>query len=100
MDLEQQLKILPDGRDGQRIHCVLIRKGNQSRKMLVDVRPNKAIWVMPEPKLEDMYTSWRKLKGDKFTDVGAIIVWAARDKLFTALYRDAFAQEPILSIEL
>lgn len=98
--LEQRLTTLRDGADGLNIHTICITRGDQSRTVLVDVRPNKAVWVMPEPKPECMYTSWRKLKGDTFTDVGAVVVWAARSDTFNAMYREAFAREPELSIEL
>lgn len=100
MNIEQQLKTLPSGKSGQNIHCVIIAKGERSRRVLVDVRPNKAVWVMAEPEDDDMYTSWCKLKGNEFTDVGAVVVWAARDASFIAQYHAAFAQEPAMRIEL
>lgn len=100
MTIEAKLKVLPTGRNGLNLHTIRIMRGDQSRKVLVDVRPNRAVWVLPEPKPEDMYTSWRKLKGDSFTDVGAVVVWASRSDTFNAMYAEAFAREPVLSIQL
>ena len=57
---------------------VRVTKAGQARVILVEVSPRGKVGYLIEPDPDDMYSTWRRCKGDKTTSDGVVIVWAAR----------------------
>lgn len=90
--LEQRLKFdhgLPVGTS-----LVLFTHGGASRKALVRITARGAVYYLPEPRPEDMYTSWNRAIGDDSRMAGGVIVWAARDPEFMI----PFAGDPVATV--
>lgn len=90
--LEQRIKrALPIGS-----HLAAIPLGDQRRLVLVDITPRGVVSILIEPDDGDMYSSWRRVKGDTNQCTGAVIVWGARDPVLRARFVGApFAVIPV-----
>lgn len=61
-------------------HRVDLMHDGRTLRTLVEVRPRGAVHIIPKPREDDMYTCWRRLRGDTLGGiVGAVVVWGARN---------------------
>lgn len=75
-------------------HLVQITHKGQTKRMLVSISPRGIVRVLVRPQPEDMYSAWRRLKGDNFGDVEHVVVWAASQPEYMA----QFDSEPVATI--
>jgi len=77
--LEQRIKFDAGLSIGKSL--VLLQHQDRTRRAIVDIRPRGAVYVLPMPRYEDMYSCWSRVKGDACpTDPKAgVIVWGAQD---------------------
>jgi hypothetical protein len=90
--LEERLKFdsgLAIGR-----HPVRLTHQGREVKALAEIGKRGAVSLLVEPQPEDMYSCWRRVRGDITTADGAVIVWGARDPAVRAL----FTGEPAATI--
>ena len=67
-----------------------------SRKALVEISRRGRVALLFEPRLDEMYTSWRVIKENKTAKFLNTIVWGARDPEC----RKMFDGEPVATIKL
>lgn len=65
-------------------HCVVLEtNGGHRRNVLVEITNRGAVYLLPEPSKDQMYSSWSRVRGDRQEDAGkgrnGVIVWGARD---------------------
>lgn len=76
--LEQRLKFdhgLTIGR-----HLVNMTHEGNTRKALIEISARGLVHMLLQPRDEDMYCSWARLKGDEYSTKGLrLYVWAARN---------------------
>ena len=75
--LEERLKF----DSGLAIGCHLVRLTRAGRAIdaLCEIHPRGAVYLLVKPDDGDMYSSWRRVRGDTLKNNGATIVWGARD---------------------
>ena len=82
--LEQRIKFdngLTIGR-----HLVAISHKGATKPMMVDISPRGIVRVLVKPAPEDMYTSWRRVRGDMSEHDGNTIVWGARSTAMMEMF--------------
>lgn len=92
--LEQRLKFdsgLTVGR-----HLVRLTHAGRAIKVLVEIGKRGAVSLLVEPQPEDMYSCWRRVRGDITTAEGGVIVWGARDPAVRAM----FDGEPVATLNV
>ena len=90
--MEQRLKFdhgLPIG-----VSLVSVTHKGRTKRALVSISPRGIVRVLVKPEPEDVYTAWRRLRGDVFAEVENVVVWAARD----ASYMAQFDGEPVATV--
>ena len=90
--MEQRLKF--DHGLSRGVSLVNVTHKGQTKRALVSISPRGIVRVLVKPEPEDMYTSWRRLRGDAFAEVENVVVWAARD----ASYMAQFDGEPVATV--
>lgn len=91
--LEQRLKFdhgLPVGRS-----LIRFTIGDRARLALVEICANGRVFYLVEPDAGDMYSSWKRLRGEKsYSGEGSVIVWGAHDPQIMAM----FDGEPVATV--
>ena len=75
-------------------HRIDLTHKGQIKRALVSISPRGIVRILTKPDESDMYSSWRRLKGDVFTDVENVVVWGARNPDYMA----QFEGEPAATI--
>lgn len=78
------------------VHLVLFTYQGAQRKALVKINARGVVTYLTEPRPGDMYTSWSRLKGNKETTTGGVMVWANKQPGIMALFEGT----PVATIEL
>jgi hypothetical protein len=92
--LEQQIKFHSGLTIGT--HLVDFKLGEHIRRALVKITPRGVVSYIAKPRDTDMYASWARIKGDKETSLGGVIVWGARQPGVMAEFEGA----PIATVDI
>ena len=73
-----------------RVTLVVDRK--QERPALVKIHRHGAVLVLVQPTEADMYTRWWRVRGNRTTAEGDLILWGARDPVLLARFANPVAR--------
>lgn len=79
------------------VHLVEFKGCTSYRKVLIEITSRGVVNGLAEPREDDMYAAWDRIKGDKWCSrPGTVAVWPARNPEFMA----RFSGEPSATIEI